>query len=147
MKLSLRKNKRRQGAKIRWMSPRDMPEILEIERKSFKNALTEQQIMTSMAQRTGIGIVAKRSNKIVGFALYDIQPESLCIISIAVDPRFRRRHVGRKLMMRILKQHRYRRKIITSQWRMNTEEILIKKRFLTACDALHGVCRNAITID
>ena len=143
MKLSLRKNRRRQGAVIRWGIQRDMIAVLEIERMSFKHPMTEKQILEVFEEPTTIIVVAERNKKIVGYAIYDCQRESLFITSIAVHPHFRRQHIGRKLMVRILRKHAYRKKIMIEGQGLTPNA----RAFFAACDRRHGVHQKAITID
>lgn len=55
---------------IRWLIRRDLPEVLEIERRSFEFAWDIEDLLRCIRQRNCIGMVAERDHRIVGFMVY-----------------------------------------------------------------------------
>lgn len=97
---------------IRWMIRRDMPEVLEIEERSFEFAWTEEDFIRCLRQRNCIGMVAEHDERVVGFMIYELHKNRLHILNFAVHPEFRRRGVAgsmiRKLIGKLSPQRRNR---------------------------------------
>lgn len=83
---------------IRWMIRRDMPSVLAIEEASFEFPWSEEEFIRCLRQRNCIGMVAERSDEVVGFMIYELQKERLHLLSLAVSPSARRVGVGRKMV-------------------------------------------------
>ena len=83
---------------IRWMIRRDLPEVLEIERRSFNEPWDEDDFISCLRKRNCIGRVAEHEERIAGYMLYELRKSSIYIINFAVHPDFRRRGVGRSMM-------------------------------------------------
>ena len=69
---SQQKQKRQLTVHIRWMIRRDMPEVLDIESRSFDGPWSEEDFMRSLRQRNCIGMVAEHDDCIVGFMIYEL---------------------------------------------------------------------------
>lgn len=80
--------------KVRWMIRRDMKEVLEIENLSFEMPWTEEEFIRCLRRRTCIGMVAEVEERVVGYMVYDLHKTSLELLTIAVDPDFRRSGIG-----------------------------------------------------
>jgi len=97
---------------IRWMIRRDMPEVLEIENRSFEFAWTEEDFIRCLRQRNCIGMVAEHDERVIGFMIYELHKNRLHILNFAVHPEFRRRGVAtsmvRKLIGKLSPQRRNR---------------------------------------
>ena len=97
---------------IRWMIRRDMPEVLEIENRSFEFAWTEEDFIRCLRQRNCIGMVAEHDERVVGFMIYELHKNRLHILNFAVHPEFRRHGVAasmvRKLIGKLSPQRRNR---------------------------------------
>ena len=83
---------------IRWLIRRDMSQVLEIERASFRHAWTEEDFLTCLRQRNCIGMVAEHEDQIVGFMVYELHKSKLRIMNFAVAPWVRRRGVGQQMV-------------------------------------------------
>ena len=83
---------------IRWMIRRDMPEVLDIEGQSFEFPWSEEDFIRCLRQRNCIGMVAEFEEQVVGFMIYELHKTRLHVLNFAVNPKFRRRAVGRSLM-------------------------------------------------
>ncbi len=82
---------------IRWMIRRDLPEVINIENKCFKEfPWSEEDFLGISRMRNSIGMVCedKASEKILGFIIYELDKESMTIKSMAVDPEFQRKKIG-----------------------------------------------------
>ena len=49
---------------IRWMIRRDMPEVLDIENRSFEFSWTEEDFIRCLRQRNCIGMVAEHDDRV-----------------------------------------------------------------------------------
>lgn len=99
-------------AYLRWMKNRDMPEVLEIENKSFEFPWSEDEFVRYLRQRNCIGMVAEFEEMVVGFMIYELHKESLRLSNLAVHPDWRRRAVGtamaKKLIGKLSRERRNR---------------------------------------
>ena len=97
---------------IRWMIRRDMPEVLDIENRSFEFSWTEEDFIRCLRQRNCIGMVAEHDERVVGFMIYELHKNRLHILNFAVHSDFRRRGVAtgmiRKLVGKLSPQRRNR---------------------------------------
>ncbi len=87
---------------IRWMIRRDMPEVLDIENRSFEFAWTEEDFIRCLRQRNCIGMVAEHDERVVGFMIYELHKNRLHILNFAVHPQFRRRGVARGMIRKLI---------------------------------------------
>lgn len=97
---------------IRWMIRRDMPEVLDIENRSFEFPWSEEDFIRCLRQRNCIGMVAEYDERVVGFMIYELHKNRLHILNFAVRPEFRRRGVAtamvKKLIGKLSQQRRNR---------------------------------------
>lgn len=90
---------------IRRFSFSDLPRILEIEHASFTvDAFSEDTFRRWYNKCPELFTVAEISGLIVGYMSSCILPEKGDIVSIAVDPLYRRKGVGRALVNYTLKE-------------------------------------------
>lgn len=98
------------------MIRRDLPQVLDIERRSFDTPWDEQDFENALRCQTIIARVVecgRHGDDVGGFILYELQKGQVEIINIAVDPRYRLQGVGSLLVQdRKDKATRGRRKII-----------------------------------
>jgi ribosomal-protein-alanine N-acetyltransferase len=94
------------------MIRRDMPEVGEIEQRSFEFPWSDDDFIRCLRQRNCIGMVAEQSERVVGFMIYELHKNRLHILNFAVHPDFRRRGVGdqmiHKLVSKLAPQRRSR---------------------------------------
>ena len=103
---------------IRWMIRRDMPEVLQTEQESFEYSWTEEDFLRCLRQRNCIGMVAEQGEKVVGFMIYELHKAKLHILNFAVNPGFRRSHVGCQMVSKLIsKLSSHRRTRITLEVR------------------------------
>jgi len=84
------------------MIRRDMPEVLDIENRSFEFAWTEEDFIRCLRQRNCIGMVAEHDERVVGFMIYELHKNRLHILNFAVHPEFRRRGVARGMVRKLI---------------------------------------------
>jgi ribosomal-protein-alanine N-acetyltransferase len=126
---------------IRWMIRRDMPEVLEIEHKSFEYAWSEEDFLNCLRQRNCIGMVAEHSERIVGYMVYELLKDQLHILNFATAPWARRQGVGTRLMDKLVgKLAMQRRQEITFEVRETNlpAQLFFKSRGCHAVEVLRG---------
>jgi ribosomal protein S18 acetylase RimI-like enzyme len=82
---------------LRWMVNADMEAALTIEKLSFEKK-RDRLLYQARNENQGISMVAEcpgHRNEVVGFMVYAVFPNSYQIISLAVDPKYRRSGVAR----------------------------------------------------
>lgn len=87
---------------VRWLIPRDLTEVCEIENASFPNPWSREDFQHCRRQPDCIAMVAEHARQIVGFVFYALHPGQLRILDIAVDPSCRRQRVGTTLVERMV---------------------------------------------
>lgn len=85
-------------ASVEWMTPRDMPQVLEIERTSFERSWEERHFDYALRHRNCAGMAAKHKDRVVGFMVYELYRDRIDLLRIAVHPKWRRYGVGRRLV-------------------------------------------------
>lgn len=86
---------------IRWMIRRDMPQILEIEARSFQHPWREGDFIHYLRQRNCIGMIAEHNTGVVGYMLYELHRSRLHLLNFAVHPDFRRREIGTAMVRKL----------------------------------------------
>lgn len=89
---------------IRWMIRRDMPEVMEIERATFKFPWTEEDFFRCLRQRNCIGMVAEHGERVVGFMVYELMKTRIHLLNLAVHPRRLRQRIGRQLVGKLCRK-------------------------------------------
>ena len=90
---------------VRWSVKKDISGMLDVERKSSDNPWTEDIFHQYLTERNSIMVVAypeKKYNEILGFMVYELRKGKINLVSLAVDPDFRREGIG-SIMIRKLK--------------------------------------------
>lgn len=83
---------------IRPMRVMDIPSVADIARQSFKDAWDEKQFRQELKAGQTTGVVVTAMNRVVGFILYDVNPDGVLIGNVAVHPHERRRQCGSRLV-------------------------------------------------
>lgn len=86
----------------RWMIRRDMNEVLQIERGSFDEPWLEADFMAVLRNRSCIGLVAERGERVVGHMIYELDDHAMNILNLAVAPDARRIGVGRAMVAKLI---------------------------------------------
>lgn len=117
---------------IRWMIGRDREQVFAIERASFDFAWTEDDFLRCLQQRNCIGMVAEAGDRVVGYMVYALEPESLTVLNFAVHPAYRRQDIGTRMVLKLVgKLSSHRRTHITLHCR---ETNLAAQMFWRACE-------------
>lgn len=87
---------------IRWMTRRDMYEVLDIEKSSFEFPWCENTFIHCLRQRNCIGMVFEYDEKILGFVIYELFKTHLHILNFAVHPDFRRLEFGKQMIRKLI---------------------------------------------
>ncbi|GIX04088.1 MAG: hypothetical protein KatS3mg113_1094 [Planctomycetaceae bacterium] len=120
-------------AQIRWMIRRDMVEVLSIEQQCFEWAWTEEDFLTCLRQRNCIGMVAEYQERVVGYMIYELLPDELHLLHIAVTPRVQRQGVGtqmvEKLKHKLTQQRRSEIRIEVRESNLAAQLFLRSQRF------------------
>ena len=83
---------------IRRFEPKDIPEVLKIERASFKDPYEMSTFLYLWKVEPEGFLVAEVKGKVIGYVMAYSRDEEGEIVSISVMPEFRRKGIGRKLM-------------------------------------------------
>lgn len=101
--------KERKNAHIRWLIRRDIPEVLDIERKSFKEPWNEDDFLVHLRHRNCIGMVAEVGEKVIGFFIYELHSAHLRLINLAVHPDYRGQGIGEQATLKLQSKLSYQR--------------------------------------
>ena len=88
--------------KIEWLIYSDMPEVLHIERSTFKSYWIKEDFLHCLRQRNCIGMVAKLNHRTVGFMIYELQKAKIHVLNFAVDQEFRRQDIGTQMVEKLV---------------------------------------------
>jgi len=100
---------------VRWMTRRDLPEVLAIEAQGFEFPWLEDDFIRSLRQRNCIGMVAEYEEEVVGFMIYELLKTRIHVLNFAVAEDVRRRGVGSQMIAKLiakLSTHRRSRLIL-----------------------------------
>lgn len=85
---------------IRWLLRRDLPEILDIEQRSFERPWSESDFHRHLQQRNCIGNVAVIDDKTVAYSICELERDHYRIVNMAVHPDYRRQGIGTQILRR-----------------------------------------------
>lgn len=83
---------------VRWMIRRDMPEVLDIEARTFEFPWNEEHFIRCLRVRNNIGMIAERKDRVDGFMVYELHKTSLRVLNFAVRPECRREGIGKAMV-------------------------------------------------
>jgi ribosomal protein S18 acetylase RimI-like enzyme len=72
-----------------------------IDAAGFADPWCEDRILGVLRQRNAIGMVAEHGGRVVGYMVYELFPDRIELLRLAVDPDARRLGVGRQLMRKL----------------------------------------------
>lgn len=87
---------------IRWMIRRDMPFVLEMERRGFQYPWSDEDFVRCLRQRNCIGMVAEDCNNVVAYMIYELEKRRIHLQNICVHPDYRRLGIGRQMMDKLM---------------------------------------------
>lgn len=122
---------------IRWMIRRDMPEVLDIEKRSFEFPWFEEDFVRCLRQRNCIGMVAEQGERVVAFMIYELHKTRLHILNFAVAPDVRRQGVGEqmvgKLVSKLSSQRRTRISLEVRETNLEAQLFFKESGFRATC--------------
>ena len=123
-------NKQELYVHIRWMIRRDMPDVLDIENRSFEFPWSEEDFIRCLRQRNCIGMVAEYDEQVVGFMIYELHKTRLHILNFSVHEDFRRRGVGHAMVSKLISKlsHQRRNRILLEVRETNLSAQLFFRR-------------------
>jgi ribosomal-protein-alanine N-acetyltransferase len=99
------------------MIQRDLPEVVAISR-STREPWDAEGFRAHLKERSTIAMVAELGERVVGYVVYELLPNSLRLITVAVDPHMLRRGIGSVMLRRLIsKLDGHRRALITTDVR------------------------------
>jgi ribosomal-protein-alanine N-acetyltransferase len=87
---------------VRFYIRRDLPELMEIDRESYRPALNEDEWQDKFRQRNAVGLVAELDGQVIGFLVYELHKKKYEIYRLGVLPEFRRTGVASTLIAKLL---------------------------------------------
>jgi ribosomal-protein-alanine N-acetyltransferase len=91
------------GPRVRAMTVADLDEVLAIEESSFHTPWKREHFLCEMRERDAVNVVLEGSGKLLGYACVWHLIEELKVNNIAVAATERRRGLGSRLMLQLLR--------------------------------------------
>lgn len=80
-----------------------MPEVMEIENRSFAFPWSEEEFLVVLRERNCIGTVYESAQGYIhGFMIYELHKDTLRVLNLAVAPEVRKTGVGRAMAQRLI---------------------------------------------
>lgn len=83
---------------LRWMIRRDMDDVARIETASFPSPWGEESFLEQLRREDVVSLIAEVNDRPVGYLIYELRRKSLHVLRMAVDPDYRGRGVGTRLV-------------------------------------------------
>ena len=93
----------RSARQVRRMLCRDLPQVLDIEYRSFDYPWDEQQFIDSLRQRNCIGMVCEdlSSEKVLGYVIYELHKTRIHLLNLVVGFDHRREGIGSLIVVKL----------------------------------------------
>ncbi|MCP4566739.1 MAG: ribosomal protein S18-alanine N-acetyltransferase [FCB group bacterium] len=88
---------------IRDMDLEDIPRVIDLERQLFRNPWPEEVFFDEVLARTRYPFVVQANNEIIGYVMLWAKPTEGHITNIAVDKKYQRKNIAKKLLYHILR--------------------------------------------
>lgn len=88
--------------KIRWMLPRDLTAVLEIERQLFEFSWSREDFADCLRRRNCVGMVATDEDRTIGFMIYQLSKKRIELLNFGVTPSYRRCGVGTQMTNKLI---------------------------------------------
>ncbi len=102
--MSLFSREKQDEISVRTAYPQDVDVITSIDAKCCISRWSKSFFLSLMERRTTVVYVGRVKRKVVGFMVLSLEKDQMEIIRVAVDPNFRRRGVGARLLARVKKR-------------------------------------------
>lgn len=83
---------------VRWMIRRDLPEVIEIDKRSYLRPWDEEDFLRELRHRNTIGMVAEEGDWVSGFMIYELKNGRLDVLRLAVADDRRNQGIGAALI-------------------------------------------------
>lgn len=84
--------------KIDWMTKRDYPYVLEIEKECYCDPWDEETLSKCLRTRNSIGMTVRVGEDIVGYFIYQLCDGYYTLVNMTVHPGWQRCGLGRAMM-------------------------------------------------
>ncbi|WP_287154555.1 ribosomal protein S18-alanine N-acetyltransferase [Candidatus Solincola tengchongensis] len=89
---------------IRRMSPEDLPEVMELERRAFSAPWTEEMYRREMEKWEGCYLVARSGGELAGYGGALLILDEAHVMTLAVREDLRRRGIGARLLLELVRR-------------------------------------------
>lgn len=110
---------------LRYMIERDLSAVIAIENATTDRPWDRECLRRTLGQPSTCGIVAVHSDRVVGYAVYQLQRRILSVLNFAVDPKECRVGIGTWMIENL--------KSKLSEMRRNRLRFLVRESNLAAC--------------
>jgi [ribosomal protein S18]-alanine N-acetyltransferase len=110
---------------IIWTARRHMPDVLDIDRRSFEQSWDDAAFLDQLRQRNVISMSAVHGDRIVGFVVYRLHRTFIEVVRMAVAPEHRRRGVGSAILDKLAGK--------LNPHRRTAMEFIVRESNLDAC--------------
>lgn len=83
---------------VRWMMPKDMPDVCAIDSASYTFAWSKYLFNATARDAKVVGLIAEVNGITVGYFLFRVTQCNVRVLRLAVAPTYRRRGVARELL-------------------------------------------------
>lgn len=87
---------------VRWYVSADLPQVLEIEERSFPHAWDKEEFRRWLRCENVAGMIVEIDGRVAGYMIYAWVGEYIELMNLAVHPAYRRRGIGRDLVHRLI---------------------------------------------
>lgn len=87
---------------IRWMILRDIPEVFEIEQKSFEFPWSEEDFIHCLSQGNSIGMVVEHEDQVIGFMIYELCEDRIHVPNFAVHHNYQGQKIGSQMVAKLI---------------------------------------------
>lgn len=132
---------------IRWMLKEDLPNVLRIEQESFEFPWTKSDFLSCTHQPQCIAVVAEVNGHVVGYMIYEMAQRHFHLLTLAVDPAWRRRGIGRALVERLINKlspHRRHQIVLEVRETNLAAQLFFRNLGFRACEILHDFYSDTV---
>lgn len=133
-----------EASPIRWMIRRDLPDVLDIDARSFFEPWSEADFVTQLRRRECIPHVLELDERVVGYLLFNQLKDRLQVLRLAVHPGWRRMNVATDLVLHLLRRlHEARQRIVLDcPERLLEAQLFLRATSFQATAILPGYCAD-----
>jgi ribosomal-protein-alanine N-acetyltransferase len=93
---------------IESMRPEDIPSVMNIEKRCYTSPWHKNAYQTEISNPSATYIIARKHDRIIGYAGMWVIMDEAHITTIAVEPDFRRKHIGERLFAALIEEALFR---------------------------------------